>query len=190
MVIRYHIIIVKPRNSNPIRLMNTSDDDMTIPIFQPELLPLEHYNVCSFDKCSSNITRAKTLLRTLKLDHLGTSERNSIESICSKYADIFYLPGDLTTTNLCEQSITLKENVNPVYVKPYRLPHSLKPEISKQIKQMLGDDIIEPSQSECSSPMLLVPKKSDNQGNKKWRLVIDYRKINEVIQVISFQYPT
>lgn len=184
-------LIVKPKNNIiPIRLMNTSDKEIIIPIFQPQLLPLKEYNVCSFDKCTSNSTRAKTLLQSLKLDHLGTSERNSIESICSKYADIFYLPGDkLTTTNLCEQSINLKRNVNPVYIKPYRLPHSLKPEVDKQIKQMLADDIIEPSQSEWSSPILLVPKKSDDKNNKKWRLVIDYRKLNEVIQDDKFPLP-
>lgn len=184
-------LIVKPKNNViPIRLMNTSDKDIVISVFQPELLPLKHYNVCSFDKCDSNSTRATTLLQTLKLDHLGTSERNSIESICSKYADIFHLPGDkLTTTNLGEQTINLKQNVGPVYTKPYRLPHSLKPEIENQIKQMLEDDIIEPSRSEWSSPILLVPKKSDNEKTKKWRLVIDYRKLNEVIQDDKFPLP-
>lgn len=184
-------LIVKPKdNIIPIRLMNTSDREIIIPIFQPQLLPLKEYNVCFFDKCTLNSTRAKTLLQSLKLDHLGTSERSSIESICSKYADVFHLPGDkLTTNNLCEQSINLKQNVNPVYVKPYRLPHSLKTEVDKQIKQLLDDDIIEPSQSEWSSPILLVPKKSDDKNNKKWRLVIDYRKLNEVIQDDKFPLP-
>lgn len=60
-------------------------------------------------KCTSNYTRAKTLFQSLKLDHLGTKERSSIESICSKYADIFHLQGvKLTTTNLCEQTINFK----------------------------------------------------------------------------------
>lgn len=184
------LIVIPKNNIIPIRLMNTSDKEIIIPTFQPQLLPLKEYNVCSFDKCTLDSTRAKTLLQSLKLDHLGTSERNSIMSICSKYADIFHLPGDkLTTTNLCEQSIQLKQNVNPVYVKPYRLPHSLKPEVEKQIKQMLDDDIIEPSQSEWSSPILLVPKKSDDKNNKKWRLVIDYRKLNGVIQDDKFPLP-
>ncbi|XP_045541509.1 uncharacterized protein LOC106718281 [Papilio machaon] len=66
---------------------------------------------------------------------------------------------------------------------------SLKPEIEKQIKQMLDEDIIEPSQSEWSSPILLVPKKSDDKNNKKWRLVIDYRKLNDVIQDDKFPLP-
>lgn len=53
---------------------------------------------------------------------------------------------------------------------------------------MLKDDIIEETQSEWSSPILLVPKKSDNT-NKKWRLVIDYRKLNEIIQDDKFPLP-
>lgn len=151
---------------------------------------MNEYVICHFDKCDLNSKRAKLLLQSLKLDHLNTSECTSIENICSKYADIFHLPGDkLTITNLCEQSINLKQNINPVYVKPYKLPHSLKPEIDKQVKEMIEDDIIEPSQSEWNSPILLVPKKSDDVNKKKWRVVIDCRKLNEVIQDDKFPLP-
>lgn len=54
---------------------------------------------------------------------------------------------------------------------------------------MLKEGIIEPCQSEWSSPLLLVPKKPDENGNKKWRLVIDYRKLNENIQDDKFPLP-
>lgn len=102
----------------------------------------------------------------------------------------FHLPGDrLTVTNLMEHSITLKENVTPVYVKPYRIPHALKPEVDRQIQQMLDNDIIEETISEWSSPVLLVPKKIDKSNEKKWRLVIDYRKLNNKIQDDKFPLP-
>lgn len=70
----------------------------------------------------------------------------------------------------------MKSNINPIYTKPYRLPQALKTEVNKQIDNMLKHDIIEESSSEWSSPMLLVPKKSE--GSQKWRLVIDFRKLN------------
>ncbi|CAG4935729.1 unnamed protein product [Parnassius apollo] len=58
-----------------------------------------------------------------KDDNADGEEKQSIEAICAKYSDIFHLEGDkLTTTNIYEQSIVLKQNSTPVYVKPYRLP--------------------------------------------------------------------
>lgn len=54
---------------------------------------------------------------------------------------------------------------------------------------MLKEGIIEPCQSEWSSPILLVPKKTDQNGNKKWRLVIDYRKLNNCIHDDKFPLP-
>lgn len=184
-------LIVKPKNNViPIQILNTSEQSMSIPIFQPDIHPLKDYKICTFSKTNANAERARTLLQLLKLDHLHSSERSSIASLCSKYSDIFHLPGDkLTTTNIYEQSIHLKPNANPVYVKPYRTPNSLKPEIDRQIRKLLEDDVIEEASNEWSSPILLVPKKPTETGNKNWRLVIDYRKLNEQIQDDRFPLP-
>ncbi|XP_063369804.1 uncharacterized protein LOC134658127 [Cydia amplana] len=101
-----------------------------------------------------------------------------------------YNRGDkLTTTNLLEHKINLKENASPVYVKPYRIPHALRKELQTQIQDMLDNDIIEETTSEWSSPVLLVPKKSDKLGEKKWRLVVDYRQLNNKIQDDKFPLP-
>lgn len=53
-----------------------------------------------------------------------------------------------------------------------------KPEVERQVKKMLTNKVIEPSVSPYNNPILLVPKKSDT-GIKKWRLVVDFRKLNE-----------
>ncbi|XP_063367108.1 uncharacterized protein LOC134655576 [Cydia amplana] len=95
----------------------------------------------------------------------------------------------LTTTNLLEHKINLKENASPVYVKPYRIPHALRKELQTQIQDMLDNDIIEETTSEWSSPVLRVPKKSDKLGEKKWRLVVDYRQLNNKIQDDKFPLP-
>lgn len=54
---------------------------------------------------------------------------------------------------------------------------------------MLSEGIIEPTRSEWSSPVLLVPKKSDMNNEKKWRLVVDYRKLNNIIEHDKFPLP-
>lgn len=175
-------------NRLPIKILNTNEYDVQLPMFQPEIYSIEDYNLCNFECNSNSLERAKLLLNILKLNDLNSEERKSIQDLCSKYSDVFFLPGDkLTTTNIYEQSITLKPNTSPVYVKQYRLPHSLKNEVNKQIQKMIDSDIIEEAKSEWSSPILLVPKKSEN--DKKWRLVVDYRKLNDCIVDDKFPLP-
>lgn len=44
-----------------------------------------------------------------------------------------------------------------------------------------------PSYSPWSSPIWVVPKKLDSSGKQKWRIVVDYRKLNE--KTIGDRYP-
>lgn len=181
--------IVRPKNKRiPIKILNTRDEQVRLNNFELNVELLSDYNVFKFSQCDSSSSRSETLLPLLELKHLNKEEKQSIERICTKYSDIFFLPGDkLETTNICEQSIKLKNNINPIYTKPYRLPQALKTEVNKQITKMLKDDIIEESTSEWSSPILLVPKKSES--DQKWRLVIDFRKLNENIVDDKFPLP-
>ncbi|CAF4878033.1 unnamed protein product [Pieris macdunnoughi] len=52
---------------------------------------------------------------------------------------------------------------------------------------MLNENIIRPSTSPWSSPIWVVPKKVDASGKQKWRVVIDYRKLNDI--TIGDSYP-
>jgi hypothetical protein len=45
---------------------------------------------------------------------------------------------------------------------------------------MSFDGIIEPSTSPWNSPILVIPKKKDASVRNKWRIVVDFRKLNEV----------
>lgn len=60
------------------------------------------------------------------------------------------------------------------------LIHSLSWKCKKQIDSFLKQDIIRTTTySSWSGPDWVVPKKSDYALIKKWRLVIEYRKLNE-----------
>lgn len=52
---------------------------------------------------------------------------------------------------------------------------------------MLDQGIIQNSVSPWSSSVWVVPKKLDASGKQKWRVVIDYRKLNEV--TVNDKYP-
>lgn len=74
-----------------------------------------------------------------------------------------------------------------MYSKTNRYPYHLKNEIQIQIQKLLDNKIIRPSISPYSSPVWIVSKKLDASGKKKWRLVIDYRKLTE--KTIEDKYP-
>ncbi|CAG2247528.1 unnamed protein product [Mytilus edulis] len=64
--------------------------------------------------------------------------------------------------------------------------------IETEIQKMLDEDIIQPSNSPWSSPILLVAKKtdpSDPSGKLAWRFCLDYRSINSVTKKDAYPLP-
>lgn len=185
------MLVKSMSNRIPVRILNTRNQDVNIKNFTPKIVPLYYYDICQYNPVHKTVDRIDKLLNTVKLDHLEKSQKFSLQKICSKYSDVFHLKGEtLTTTNIYKQKIHLQPNTSPVYVKPYRLPYSQKTELDKQIGKMLREKTIEEASSPWSAPILLVPKKADEQGNKTWRLVIDYRKtLNSNIQDDKFPLP-
>lgn len=174
----------------PIQILNTTENNLTLNEIKPRIQKACDYDICILNENKIDANRVKQLFSSLKLNYLNKEEQASIENLCAKYSDVFFLNGDkLTTTPIYKHTIHLKPGTDTVYSKPYRLPYSQKAEKQKQIDEMLKQGIIEPSQSEWSSPVLLVPKKTDVNGEKKWRLVIDYRKLNNCIKDDKFPLP-
>lgn len=131
--------------------------------------------------------RAREVLSRLRTEHLNAEEKANLESLCTQYADVFYLEGEaLTFTNKIKHSIKTTDEV-PVYTKSYRYPFIHRQEVQDQISKMLEQGIIRPSSSAWSSPIWVVPKKADASGKTKWRLVVDFRKLNE--KTLDDKYP-
>lgn len=184
------ILSVKDNNQSLITIINKSNNRLTIPVPTLQLEPLVKesfiYSLTSdADNCLSN--RINTLNNHLRLDHLNSEEKETIKNICHQFNDIFHLPTDkLTKTTSITADIPTTDEL-PIHVKSYRLPDIHKKEVEKQIEKMLDQGIIKPSSSPYSSPLWVVPKKMDSSGEKKWRIVIDYRKLNE--KTIGDAYP-
>ena len=51
----------------------------------------------------------------------------------------------------------------------------------------MEDGIVTPSKSPWNSPLLIVPKKTGADGKPKWRMVVDFRKLNE--KTVGDAYP-
>lgn len=175
-------IVVSSYNEKiAVRIVNVNEREVQIRNFKPRLQCASDFEIYNFDKTDNLvIDRIDKILDSIDMSTLNIEEKLSIQKICAKYSDVFHLEGDpLTVTNLYKQKLQLKDDAVPVYVKPYRLPHAQKSDISNHVNRMLREGTIEEAKSEWNSAILIVPKKPDSSGIKKTRLVIDYRLVNQ-----------
>lgn len=179
-------------------IANTSSEELTIDPPTVELSPLgEIYcediaNVHAFESKVDARKRTDLLEESLRLDHMNSEERKSLMNICTEYSDIFYLPGDkLSSTSSAEHAIPTPgiDATRSINVRPYRIPEALKAEVDRQTKKMLAEGIITHSKSAWNSPIIVIPKKADASGEKKYRIVIDFRKLNDVTVGDAFPLP-
>jgi hypothetical protein len=73
-------------------------------------------------------------------------------------------------------------NAAPQAQQRYKIPYFLRSEMSKIINNNIKSGLMSPTSSPWAAPVLLVKK-----SNGTWRLVCDYRKLNNV--TISDSYP-
>lgn len=177
--------LVKVNNNKALTtILNTADKKLRINKIQLELEPfLENASQIFTYKENNSISiqnRLNLLHNNLRLSHLNSEEKYSILTMCNEYNDIFYLPNDqLTCTDVVKHEIRTTDD-KPIASKIYRFPEIHKKELDKQIDKMLKQKIIRQSVSPYNSPLWIVPKKEDASGEKKWRIVVDYRKLNDV----------
>ena len=72
----------------------------------------------------------------------------------------------------------------PIKQRFYRCADKIKEELDRQIEDMRRTGVIRPSTSPWASPVLLVKKK-----NGKYRLCVDYRKLNAVTRKDVYPLP-
>ncbi|KAH8398930.1 hypothetical protein KR222_005069, partial [Zaprionus bogoriensis] len=100
----------------------------------------------------------------------------------------FSTPNEALPFNTAVAATIRTENNDPVYSKLYPYPMGVADFVNEEIKQLLQNGIIRRSRSPYNSPMWVVDKKGlDANGDKKKRLVIDFRKLNE--RTIADRYP-
>lgn len=172
---------------NPIlRVINTTEKNAIIPNLIEEVEPIENYDIFKIEDVENTDQRVKKL-NNIFAKNTPHNKLKLITTLCKNYTDIFTLETDkMTTNNFYEQKIRINDET-PVYSKNYRIAHGQKAEIDKQVDKLLTNELIEPSLSPFNSPIILVPKKSLDNKEKKWRLCIDYRKINK--KLIPDKYP-
>ena len=116
-----------------------------------------------------------------KLSHLPLVQRKELAEVITQYREVF--PDVPSKTNLIEHDVDVGDSA-PIKQHPYRVSPMKKELLDKEVQYMLENDIIEESQSNWSSPCILVPK---HDGG--FRFCTDFRKVNDKTKSDSFPIP-
>lgn len=172
-----------------LRVLNTNESIKIINTNKIKSSNLNDFNVIQPQKYQqTHTTRRTQKLQSILRKKVPEFMREKMIDLATEFADIFHVDGDkFTTNNFYEQKITLTDNI-PVYSRNYKTPHFQKKEMDSQTKVLLENDLIELSTSPYNSPLIIVPKKSLD-GKPKYRMCIDYRKLNKKIIPDKFPLP-
>lgn len=116
--------------------------------------------------------------------NLAPSELTAIRDMLRKNMSVFSEgEGDLGRTHLTLHQIDTGDAM-PVKLPPRRVPLHLQQEVSDHLKQMLENNIIQPSCSPWAAPVVLVRKRDGGL-----RFCVDYRKLNDVTRKDAYPLP-
>ena len=114
-------------------------------------------------------------------EQVPESRRREIHSVLSKFPQVTgNAPG---RTNKITHRIRTAD-CTPIRQKPYRLPQAYQEKVNKELEEMERHGIIEKSNSEWASPLVIVTKKDGGI-----RLCVDYRQLNQVTKFDAYPMP-
>ena len=118
------------------------------------------------------------------LSGVAPEQRDKLREIIEEYRDVFpdTLPKGRPPKRDIVHEINTEPGVEPVNRPPYRLSPAEQDKMEEQVKDLLAQGFIRPSNSPYGAPILFVPKKDG-----RWRMCIDYRALNK--QTIKDVFP-
>ena len=137
---------------------------------------------CQGNYTSCSLTRPlSTRFPQVQTGKFSSGQRGRLEGLIKQYPGV--LSDKLGLTHLMEYEIQLIDNT-PVRLPPYRLSPPKMQYLREHIRTLLRDGMIEPSLSNYSSPMFLVPKPGG-----AYLAVVDFRMLNKRISIESVSLP-
>ena len=174
------------------RLLNPSDEPVLLhkgtvigtfsELLHTDIVPLKS-SVSAMDSAPQHHSLLSEL-ESIKNVDLSEAQNAALSQLLLSYKDIFASSSlDLGHTSIIEHEIYTGD-ARPIKSSPYRVSQLQREEIETQISNMLSQNVIQPSSSPWSSPVVLVKKKDGTT-----RFCVDYRKLNAVTRKDSYPLP-
>ena len=171
-----HVNMLKPylERKSGVQIVNTIDNNIRHEIEDTN----ELFNLSESTKLHNSDVLCNM---NEKLSHLEEPQRRDIEALIEEYQHLF--PDVPSRTDRITHDVDIGD-APPIKQHPYRLNPIKQQHLDEEIKYLLENDFIEPSQSSWSSPCLLVPKPDGS-----YRMCTDYRKLNNVTKADTYPIP-
>jgi len=131
-----------------------------------------------------NIENKGNLINEI-IDELPTNIREQARKLFLDNIEVLALKtDDLGASKLYPHRINLISTAEPIKQRAYRISKAQAIALKEIIIQLINNNLIEPSNSSWSFPVVLVPKK-----NKDWRMCVDYRQLNNLTIKDSYSLP-
>lgn len=115
------------------------------------------------------------------IQELNTDQRQELEKFLKEH--LLPEPTTLPATKYTVHEIDVGDS-KPICQKAYHVTPIIREDMWKEVDRLLREKIIEPSQNEWASPVVMVKK-----SNGKWRFCIDFRKVNGVSKKDAYPLP-
>lgn len=145
-------------------------------------------SICSVQK---NEIDHNEQIKAMINEKLSDDERNKLFQILKKHETVFSFEGQLGRVKSKYCKVELKEDARPFKCVPYRVSYHERETIKTQIDELLTQGLIRKSDSEWTSPIILVAKgHKDGEGEKKTsRFCADLRKLNSMVKLDPYPIP-
>lgn len=122
----------------------------------------------------------------LKIGEVATTqEKKTLLSLINRYRQSFAVDyKEIGCTEVEKMKLEILDRT-PIKYAPYRVPETLKAPLKRKIEELLESDVIEPSNSDYSSPAIVFKKRTGNDV----RLCVDYRLLNNRVRKEFFPMP-
>ncbi|KAG2210091.1 hypothetical protein INT45_002702, partial [Circinella minor] len=148
-----------------------------------EITEINEMIIPSITKNQPPLTEEK--LKQIEIGDTTPKIRKELISLIQQYQDVFsWDENTIGCTDRIEHKLVIDKNVAPIRSRPYRMAPSEVDYLKSELSRLYKLNIIRPSSSPWSSPIMLAKKKDNSL-----RFLVDLRKINAIIKKDAYSLP-
>ena len=180
-------VVTKADDSNSVwlKLVNTTRSNVS-PQPRTKVMYLQPFNDLVDDSVLTIVEdeqkQTNVPMEDFNLHHLSEEENTMLLDVLSRH-HVWPTPDKLGKIHLVDHPIDV-QGAQPIRLRPYRVPETKRQIIAKEVQKMLLSNVIQPSASPWSSPVVLLEK-----PNGEYRFCVDYRRLNAVTKKNAYPLP-